>query len=67
MGPCFTSHLTSFDALTIFPDNTATWWFRDRGLRLCMANILVLFLCVFAQGFDGILLNGLQALPSWLE
>jgi hypothetical protein len=32
-----------------------------------MANILVLFLCVFAQGFDGILLNGLQALPSWLE
>ncbi|WOO85202.1 Lactose permease [Vanrija pseudolonga] len=48
------------------PDNTATWWWQDRGLRLCMANIFVLFLTPYTQGFDGILFTGLQVMPAFL-
>ncbi|KAL1410368.1 hypothetical protein Q8F55_004376 [Vanrija albida] len=46
-------------------NNTATWWWQDKGLRLCMANIFILFLTPYTQGFDGILFTGLQVLPAF--
>jgi hypothetical protein len=47
------------------PNNTASSWWRDRGMRLGMIHIMILYLAVFSLGYDGSLLNGLQALPSW--
>lgn len=57
---------TSGHQTKLTPDNTATWWWQDAGLRLCMANIFVLFLTPYTQGFDGILFTGLQVLPAFL-
>ena len=47
------------------PNNTAVSWWRDSGMRLGMIHIMILYLAVFSLGYDGSLLNGLQALPSW--
>jgi hypothetical protein len=49
------------------PNNTASSWWNDRGLRMSMLHIVILYLAVFSLGYDGSLLNGLQALPSWQE
>ena len=47
------------------PNNTAASWWKDRGMRVGMFHITILYLAVFSLGYDGSLLNGLQALPSW--
>ena len=47
------------------PNNTATCWWKDPGMRVSMLHIIILYLAVFSLGYDGSLLNGLQALPSW--
>ncbi|GAA5868558.1 hypothetical protein JCM8547_003186 [Rhodosporidiobolus lusitaniae] len=46
-------------------NNTNSKWWRDPGLRKGMFHIFVLYSVVFALGYDGSLLTGLQALPTW--
>lgn len=58
------------------PNNTASAWWRDAGLRksascdgieltLDVLHIVTLYTAVYSLGYDGSLLNGLQALPAW--
>jgi hypothetical protein len=47
------------------PNNTATSWWRDPGMRKGMIHIFILYTAVYSLGYDGSLLNGLQALPAW--
>jgi hypothetical protein len=66
------------------PNNTASSWYRDPGLRkgesqsgndhrVKLAHpsgflqIVILYTAVYSLGYDGSLLNGLQALPAWAE
>lgn len=47
------------------PNNTAASWWNDRGMRTGMIHIFILYTAVYSLGYDGSLLNGLQALPAW--
>lgn len=47
------------------PNNTASAWWRDAGLRKNVLHIVTLYTAVYSLGYDGSLLNGLQALPAW--
>lgn len=47
------------------PNNTAASWWRDPGMRKGMIHIFILYTAVYSLGYDGSLLNGLQALPAW--
>ncbi|GAA6009976.1 hypothetical protein JCM10207_007502 [Rhodosporidiobolus poonsookiae] len=51
--------------VTSLPNNTASSWWRDPGLR---KNVLVAVVCyfgTFALGYDGSYMTGLQSMPSW--
>lgn len=48
-------------------DNTATHWWRDKGLRQNVLHCVGCCLCVFYIGYDQSLLSALQALPQWNE
>jgi hypothetical protein len=43
-----------------------TWW-KDAGLRRLYLVLPVVILSSSYQGFDGMIMNGLQLLPSWQE
>lgn len=42
------------------PNNTASKWWLDKGMRRGMLHIFILYTAVYSLGFDGSLLNGLQ-------
>lgn len=54
--------ITSFTEL---PNNTASSWWKDPGMRRSMLHIFILYTAVYSLGYDGSLLNGLQGLPAW--
>ena len=41
------------------------WWFQDAGLRKLYFLILVAILSSATNGYDGSMMNGLQALTYW--
>ncbi|OAQ90461.1 MFS transporter, SP family, sugar:H+ symporter [Purpureocillium lilacinum] len=43
----------------------ATAWWRDPGLRTLYLLLPIVILSSSYQGFDGMIMNGLQLLPSW--
>ncbi|KAL1837584.1 hypothetical protein VTJ49DRAFT_3625 [Mycothermus thermophilus] len=43
-----------------------TWW-KDAGLRRLYLVLPIVILSSSYQGFDGMIMNGLQLLPSWQE
>lgn len=45
----------------------ATAWWHDGGLRSLYLLLPVVILSSSYQGFDGMIMNGLQLLPSWQE
>ncbi|KAH8928459.1 hexose transport-related protein [Atractiella rhizophila] len=47
------------------PNNTASSWWRDPGMRMGMFHIFILYTANYSLGFDGSLLSGLQALAPW--
>ncbi|RSH86369.1 uncharacterized protein EHS24_004618 [Apiotrichum porosum] len=59
------AHNMSPKPWTEWENNTNKYWWKDKGLRLCVANVAILFLGCFSNGYDGVLINGLQVLPSW--
>ncbi|KAK7033550.1 hypothetical protein VNI00_012774 [Paramarasmius palmivorus] len=48
-------------------NNTHPKWWKDSGLRRNVGWVVALYLSVFALGYDGSLMSGLQALPQWNE
>ncbi|KAM5380971.1 hypothetical protein ACJZ2D_003280 [Fusarium nematophilum] len=40
-------------------------WIHDKGLRSLYLWLPVVILSSSYQGFDGMIMNGLQLLPSW--
>lgn len=40
-------------------------WIHDKGLRKLYFLLLLPLLSSSYQGFDGMIMNGLQILPSW--
>ncbi|ORY91580.1 general substrate transporter [Leucosporidium creatinivorum] len=46
-------------------NNTHSSWWKDPGLRRCTLYCVLLFFGIFSGGYDGSLLNGLQAMPTW--
>ncbi|OCF40544.1 sugar transporter [Kwoniella heveanensis CBS 569] len=46
-------------------NNTADKWWKDPGLRKSFLHIITLYTAVYSLGYDGSLLNGLQALNEW--
>jgi hypothetical protein len=40
-------------------------WIHDRGLRSLYLLLPLVLLSSSYQGFDGMIMNGLQLLPSW--
>ncbi|KAL8277863.1 hypothetical protein RQP46_009682 [Phenoliferia psychrophenolica] len=53
---------TSYSSL---PNNTHEQWWRDPGMRTGMFHMVILYAAVYSLGYDGSLLNGLQALTPW--
>ncbi|KAF5376384.1 hypothetical protein D9757_008658 [Collybiopsis confluens] len=53
------------DRTTHWKNNTNRNWWNDPGLRKITAWIVLLYCGSFTIGYDGSLLNGLQALPQW--
>ena len=49
-----------------FADDDVHWW-RQQGLRRLYLLMPFLFLGSTTLGYDGSLLNGLQAMPSWQQ
>ncbi|UOH85352.1 hypothetical protein LQV05_002173, partial [Cryptococcus neoformans] len=47
------------------PNNTASKWWKDPGMRKSFVHIITLYTAVYSLGYDGSLLNGLQALTEW--
>jgi hypothetical protein len=45
----------------------STHWWNDAGLRKLYLWLPVVILSSSYQGFDGMIMNGLQLLPSWQE
>ncbi|KAK7030371.1 hypothetical protein VNI00_014115 [Paramarasmius palmivorus] len=52
-------------ATTIWKNNTNCRWWKDPGLRRNVAWIGVLYLGIFAVGYDASLIAGLMAMPQW--
>lgn len=50
----------------VIPKRDKSWW-RDRRLLKLNALLLCALLTQTAQGFDASMLNGMQALPTWIE
>ncbi|WOO83976.1 Lactose permease [Vanrija pseudolonga] len=48
-----------------FANNTHAKWWKDPGMRMGFIHIFILYSAVYSLGYDGSLLNGLQALPAW--
>lgn len=58
--PCDQYHTMAADQL-----GPATAWWRDPGLRTLYLLLPIVILSSSYQGFDGMIMNGLQLLPSW--
>jgi hypothetical protein len=56
--------MTAFNFADL-PNNTNRSWWKDPGMRMGMIHIFILYTAVYSLGYDGSLLNGLQALPAW--
>lgn len=41
------------------------WWFQDSGLRRLYALMFIAILSSATNGYDGSMMNGLQALDPW--
>jgi MFS family permease len=55
------SHVSqAVDPLSL-PNNAASWWFRDPGMRALTWPILVGFASTISSGYDGSCMTGLQA------
>jgi sugar porter (SP) family MFS transporter len=50
----------------VIPKRDKPWW-RDRPLIQLNALLLCALLTQTAQGFDARMINGMQALPAWIE
>ena len=48
-------------------DNAARSWWKDKGLRFCMWNILALYCSLFALGYDSSFISIIQSNPSFLR
>ncbi|CAM1500635.1 Fc.00g097970.m01.CDS01 [Cosmosporella sp. VM-42] len=48
-------------------DSIIPAWTRDKGLRSLYLWLPIIILSSSYQGFDGMIMNGLQLLPSWQE
>ncbi|KAF4333978.1 general substrate transporter [Fusarium beomiforme] len=46
--------------------STTSWW-NDAGLRKLYLSLPIVILSSSYQGFDGMIMNGLQLLPPWQE
>ncbi len=46
-------------------NNTNPTWYKDPGLKKTAYYCFVLYFAIFASGYDGSYLSGLQALDSW--
>lgn len=42
-------------------------WWNDKGLRTLYLLLPIVIFSSSYQGFDGMIMNGLQLLPSWQE
>lgn len=49
------------------PGNDDVHWWKQKGLRQLYLLMPFLFLGSTTLGYDGSLLNGLQAMPTWKE
>ncbi|KAE9398919.1 MFS general substrate transporter [Gymnopus androsaceus JB14] len=56
---------TMQDKTAYWKNNTHRDWWRDRGLRMNTAWVVLLYLGGFLTGYDSGLLTGLQAMPQW--
>ncbi|KAM0753992.1 hexose transport-related protein [Meredithblackwellia eburnea MCA 4105] len=56
--------MTKANYLTLQNNTAASWW-KDRGMRTGIFHIIILYTAVYSLGYDGSLLNGLQALAPW--
>ena len=45
--------------------NQKKWWFQDSGLRRLYLLIFIAVLSAATNGYDGSMMNGLQALTYW--
>jgi len=50
---------------TTWQNNTHEKWWKDPGLKRTAYYCFVLYFAIFASGYDGSYLSGLQALDSW--
>lgn len=50
----------------VLPPDHVRWWKRSL-LRRLNYSLIFLFLFSSANGYDGSMMNGLQALPQWQE
>lgn len=41
------------------------WWFQDSGLRRLYVLVFIAILSSATNGYDGSMMNGLQALTYW--
>lgn len=51
------------DVYSDLSNNTKDQWMKDPGLRRLNIGIALMFTSAAANGYDGSLMNGLQALP----
>uniref|UniRef100_A0A0W0GBK4 Major facilitator superfamily (MFS) profile domain-containing protein n=1 Tax=Moniliophthora roreri TaxID=221103 RepID=A0A0W0GBK4_MONRR len=52
-------------ANTVWKNNTNSRWWKDPGLRRNVAWVGILYLGIFAVGYDASLIAGLMAMPQW--
>ncbi|ORY24492.1 general substrate transporter [Naematelia encephala] len=57
---------TLYTSLTSPTDNTASSWWKDKSLRWCMFNLVLLYGAVFSNGYDQSVIGSLQANQSWI-
>ncbi|WWC98969.1 hypothetical protein V866_005863 [Kwoniella sp. B9012] len=57
--------MTGTTKFSDLPNNTNAKWWKDHGMRISFVHIITLYCAVYSLGYDGSLLNGLQALTEW--
>ncbi|KAJ6104336.1 general substrate transporter [Penicillium sp. IBT 18751x] len=52
---------------TAMPESSVdgTHWWRHKNLRTLNLTLIIPLLCLFTQGFDGSMMNGLQSVQAW--
>lgn len=53
--------MPAIDPLSL-PNNAATWWFRDPGLRALAWPTIVGFASTISSGYDGSLMTGTSSI-----